>query len=89
MLLDDNNLHYMRYAAWELVKATTDTRRRILYINFYERHGKMIQSEGTFSLSTNFHFINTLKSDSFDFQKSPNLKEAKRYLNIVIQSKES
>ena len=78
MLLDDNNLHYMRYAAWELVKATTDTRRRILYINFYERHGKMIQSEGTFSLSTNFHFINTLKSDSFDFQKSPNLKEAKK-----------
>ena len=68
----------MRYAAWELVKATTDTRRRILYINFYERHGKMIQSEGTFSLSTNFHFINTLKSDSFDFQKSPNLKEAKK-----------
>lgn len=78
MLLDDHNLHYMRYAAWELVKATTDTRRRILYINFYERHGKMIQSEGTFSLSTNFHFINTLKSDSFDFQKSPNLKEAKK-----------
>ena len=38
----------------------------------------MIQSEGTFSLSTNFHFINTLKSDSFDFQKSPNLKEAKK-----------
>lgn len=68
----------MRYAAWELVKATTDTRRRILYINFYERHGKMIQSEGKFSLSTNFHFINTLKSDSFDFQKSPNLKEAKK-----------